>query len=1230
MRKRIVTFLMLLIAFVGVNLTGCSVFQQSGTRITVSSDEITIRLDEEKDDGSEINTATFTITVDNFDNSHISFRIENEGVVTYSSVRKIDRYDVTVTGVKAGQAKLIAFLAENSKVSKEIIVNVIRPIRELSVKQDYIHYVAMGQKNMIKVSDCIIISPIDGDASEIKYYLQENYNSLNVTVNENTGEIDATNATSSGEIVVRAKVNDNVYTDILVKVIKAVDSDSISISRKYALDSEPLMVYDYGEQVYNTIPMVKTIEYYSEVEFEITYDMDLIDQKLNVTKTGQSIAVQKLTDDKILVKSVGLGKSKITFEFSISGAEDFIEPTIVEFEMNVIESPYDINLNGESAKECNNVFEKSIFNRYATGDYGMAFRFTLSPSSLLEENSDITIEFLDPSKAKNALIVLDSEGNRLGYDVSGVNFTGIFQIKAGETIYIKSTLNEVSTVSTYSFKATADITNTYNKGELVYCQVNLNVYEGITELTTANNKYYLAMGDEQGQSIILGTGNMNGDTSQITYSIENDKIRVSKVTNTNYIVYGAELGESSITFDSGNGYVLTIRFTIYGELTGFKVKTQNQYENGYIGSVEYDNLQSLSKIYVKTKGGFPVEIETNAGATVGKIKYEVNEQSQGYVSISGNYISVLGTGKATVTVYVFGYNEFGLVDEGDAFRKSFVVQGYVPINEISLNVTAKTLKDYTTVAFNEVSRDSQIKLKVSIYPNNALVDEEDIRWTVVGSFGSINKTNGLETTFTAGPIDSQDVNSGLVKVVAYVSDKGRTYSAECAITVEKAILVEDIKFSNVFNSKIYFDARDGLASYDSGVIADTRNNFEIVSNVYPVDAHNKRIRYIYDGQYDLLGRPVFVVSDSGIVQPVRGGVATLKIVPDDVYIDEFNYRQTSANLPRLIKIVVADGSSMETAYRITNAQDLMDIGSNKNAMNLYYVLANNIDLSSIKDWTPIGSYTLPFTGHLSGKYVVGYNNLEVNSKISGLNFKKVLSGSSDAYLGLFACVNLGQITDLKVELGKVDIDATSFTGSLYFGGLSGVIRDSIDYTVDNSLNFSGALISNCSVYCGSDFDIKVGINSSYVGGMFGFVDCGATIDLTSDETSVELAKFNISDNTGETRIGDLYVGGFAGLIQSSITYHKEEGDGTPKQINGYDQTNVTGCYDLSSNVDGEGNIIYSTYFKNSGLDVVIGDMNVFADHNSYIGGFVGYAKLNINQRNSDTVRTYFPVESAKG
>jgi len=164
---------------------------------------------------------------------------------------------------------------------------------------------------------------------------------------------------------------------------------------------------------------------------------------------------------------------------------------------------------------------------------------------------------------------------------------------------------------------------------------------------------------------------------------------------------------------------------------------------------------------------------------------------------------------------------------------------------------------------------------------------------------------------------------------------------------------------------------------------------------------------------------------------------------------------------------------------IYNASDLKSIQMGKS-----YILMNNIDLGGA-EWTPLGSYSAPFTGSFNGN---GY-------KIS--NFK--ITNSNNRYVGLFGC-NKGSICNLNVESFTI---SNLSDESTYAGGLVGY-------------NYGGT-ISNCSAKGNVSSTIaKIGTTkpnykTAYAGGLVGY-NSGNITDSYADCSVIALADWGYNDS----------------------------------------------------------------------------------------------------------------------
>lgn len=143
------------------------------------------------------------------------------------------------------------------------------------------------------------------------------------------------------------------------------------------------------------------------------------------------------------------------------------------------------------------------------------------------------------------------------------------------------------------------------------------------------------------------------------------------------------------------------------------------------------------------------------------------------------------------------------------------------------------------------------------------------------------------------------------------------------------------------------------------------------------------------------------------------------------------------------------------AYLISSAEDLCNLSEYVNAGNdcdeKIFKLANDIDLSSVENFTPIGTYDNDFAGTFDGD-----GKTISNLKIVGEN-----------YVGLFGCV------DEDGTIQNVHLNDTIISGNIIVGSLigrndgyikncsfSGSVRGK--YGVGGLVSYNEGKIENCS------------------------------------------------------------------------------------------------------------------------------------------------------------------------
>ena len=214
-------------------------------------------------------------------------------------------------------------------------------------------------------------------------------------------------------------------------------------------------------------------------------------------------------------------------------------------------------------------------------------------------------------------------------------------------------------------------------------------------------------------------------------------------------------------------------------------------------------------------------------------------------------------------------------------------------------------------------------------------------------------------------------------------------------------------------------------------------------------------------------------------------------------------------------------STLSFITQETMIQTVADLENVHNNLDGHYVLAANIDLSSIDNWQPIGDQANPFTGIFDGQ---GY-------QISGLNS----SGYQNA--GLFGVVNLGSISNLGVLAGTVS--SSSSSGDTRAGGLAGIATNSLisnSYAVvegnisssssgDSSSSYAGGLVGWAGSFISNSYAVVEGnISSSSADGPISFAGGLVGQSFFSISNSYAVVGGDISSSSSSSA----YAGGLAG------------------------------------------------------------------------------------------------------
>lgn len=378
-----------------------------------------------------------------------------------------------------------------------------------------------------------------------------------------------------------------------------------------------------------------------------------------------------------------------------------------------------------------------------------------------------------------------------------------------------------------------------------------------------------------------------------------------------------------------------------------------------------------------------------------------------------------------------------------------------------------------------------------------------------------------------------------------------------------------------------------------------------------------------------------------------------------------SYGDLTDSLKIIVKEEVEASGTPDNPYLISTVEDLKTLSDwvldYKDLSGVYFLQTNDIDISFYDNWTPIGTFGIPFEGVYDG------NNKEVN----GLKID-----TTDSWQGLFGfssgvIKNLTVRGDVKVHCHPDYVYSHSFCagicgglynaaivencknyanvhGDAYVGGIVGGIARSDEMIVGRNQS----QIINCENYglitgddtytyneqamyfggiCGESLgiltgntnygEVKVeGIKTRYVGGICGL---GYTIYKYGMYFDEDLEKYSNNDNinygkvSGYHSVGGVFGGNVLpshncenyGEISGSICVGGVSGlNGTSSILtNNYSVSLLENCKNygtVNAKIRYAGGIASYSYF-----DVVncLNDGHVFGGESSYgIGGIVGY------------------------
>lgn len=546
--------------------------------------------------------------------------------------------------------------------------------------------------------------------------------------------------------------------------------------------------------------------------------------------------------------------------------------------------------------------------------------------------------------------------------------------------------------------------------------------------------------------------------------------------------------------------------------------------NSKINSYTFDSDDKIDKfLTVLNNSGFSADIHD------GVIK--ISSLSGNY--IKGSLVDALGIVSDTRTVITNSTSQSNskLTYTTTQFADTTTTFAQVGLNLAGKSLQIKSKSDNSIVGTITIDSNSKsfqdLFDSLSAYGITATMNDGKITLNTSDKYvsGEIATSLGISTTPTSSSTITSGQSTTSSAAITYTIETlvtGSTTLAEMGISASKLVVQDsygkgqatltissttslDSLFSKLKNYGITATLSDGVISLSgSKVIAGE------LANALGIGLNSTSNTILYGGsEYRSSSATV-----NNIPLPYTNNevVSSLDMLARDTLVKSVNYKNAS----NCTDIINVSSFKWGETYKITSTEGLVKLAemvnnSRDSGEGATFVLMNNIDLSSIDNWTPIGYNASYFRGSFYGN-----GHTISNMKIS----------SESRYVGLFGyCVSQKNAMISDIVLKDVDITAKGPHVGGLIGYDSGVNMENISISGNISVDVSGtgSWTPEIGGLCGfnnANIDsVNVNINikgnyksNHYVGGIVGHNYKGGNINNSYVSGSI-------------TRLDNTYVGG---------------------------------------------------------------------------------------------------------
>ncbi|MGN0961268.1 MAG: Ig-like domain-containing protein, partial [Christensenellales bacterium] len=480
-------------------------------------------------------------------------------------------------------------------------------------------------------------------------------------------------------------------------------------------------------------------------------------------------------------------------------------------------------------------------------------------------------------------------------------------------------------------------------------------------------------------------------------------------------------------------------------------------------------------------------------------KTSIGEPSDDVEYVELNYSSFTIYVGDTLTLVASG-NYSGLTWTSSNTSVASVNKGIVTAKSAgSTTITAKSSSGAVAQCYVTVKAVPSGGVAISVSPTSAtLYQGATKQLTPTGSYSSVSwgsSNSNIASVNSSGLVTASSVNTGTVTITAYAKDSNGNTKA----TATASITVVEVPTTITLNI-----------------------NHTVV---------NKGTNVVVTANLNKTGTVTWNSTTSDSYETKNGN--TLTISTSSLAVGTYTVTATYGSASAQVSFEVQDPNAYPANGYIYTLAQLNSIRYN---LNKTYILAADIDVGN---WTPIGTYSDPFTGTLK--------NLDSYS-LSGI----IVSGVT--YAGLFGYTS-------KASISGMIIKDSDITGTVYVGGIVGYASSSTTIssckvtstkvTTTAGTGYAGGIVGRAYNSSISNCTVSATISASgggYAGGIVGYSNSSvssclvtSTISAPTSSTSyaggiVGYTTYKVSTSTiRSSTITGYYAGGIAGTLNRGDT-----------------------------------------------------------------------------------------------